>query len=63
MNIKNKLRAGIGFIFLMALISSGMADYYLTRLSDDSKAILKDNYRSLVYVKAIEQALDLSASR
>lgn len=58
MNIKNKLRAGIGFIFLMALISSGMADYYLTRLSNDSKAILKDNYRSLVYAKAIEQALD-----
>ena len=59
MNIKNKLRAGIGFIFLMALISSGLADYYLTRLSADSKAILKDNYRSLEYVKAIEQALDL----
>lgn len=58
MNIKNKLRAGIGFLFLMALISSGLADYYLTRLSNDSKAILKDNYRSLVYVKAIEQALD-----
>jgi signal transduction histidine kinase len=58
MNIKNKLRVGIGFIFLMALICSGMADYYLTRLSNDSKAILKDNYRSLVYVKNIEQALD-----
>lgn len=58
MNIKNKLRAGIGFLFLMALISSGLADYYLTRLSDDSKAILKDNYRSLVYVKNIQQALD-----
>jgi signal transduction histidine kinase len=62
MNIKNKLRAGIGFIFLMALISSGMADYYLTRLSEDSKAILQDNYRSLVYVKAIEQALDYPPS-
>jgi PAS domain S-box-containing protein len=62
MNIKNKLRAGIGFIFLMALISSGMADYYLTRLSNDSKAILKDNYRSLVYVKNIQQALDYPKS-
>jgi signal transduction histidine kinase len=62
MNIKNKLRAGIGFIFLMALISSGLADYYLTRLSNDSKAILKDNYRSLVYAKAIEQALDYPQS-
>ena len=62
MNIKNKLRVGIGFIFLMALICSGMADYYLTRLSNDSKAILKDNYRSLVYVKTIEQALDYPQS-
>lgn len=58
MNIKNKLRLGIGFLFLTALISSGLADYYLTRLSNDSKAILKDNYRTLVYVKNIEQALD-----
>src|ERR1700744_6064457 len=58
MNIKNKLRLGIGFLFLMALISSGLADYYLTRLSNDSKAILKDNYRSLVYVRDIEMALD-----
>jgi len=58
MNIKNKLRAGIGFLFLMALISSGLADYYLTRLSNDSKAILKDNYRSIIYVKNIGQALD-----
>lgn len=58
MNIKNKLRLGIGFLFLTALISSGLADYYLTRLSNDSKAILKDNYRSLVYAKNIEQALD-----
>jgi len=58
MNIKNKLRLGIGFLFLTALISSGLADYYLTRLSNDSKAILKDNYRTLVYAKNIQQALD-----
>lgn len=58
MTIKNKLRLGIGFLFLMALVSAGMADYYLTRLSRDSKAILKDNYRSLQYVKNIGQLLD-----
>ncbi len=58
MTIKNKLRLGIGFLFLMALISSGLADYYLTRLSDDSKAILKDNNRSLEYVKNIGRLLD-----
>ncbi|MDB5030734.1 ATP-binding protein [Mucilaginibacter sp.] len=58
MSIKNKLRAGIGFLFLMALISSGLADYYLTRLSNASKGILKDNYRTLIYVKNIGQVLD-----
>lgn len=58
MSIKNKLRAGIGFLFLMALVSSGLADYYLTRLSTDSKVILKDNYRSLIYTKNIGQVLD-----
>lgn len=49
---------GIGFLFLMALLCSGLAAYYLNRLSFDSKAILKDNYRSLVYSKNIGQALD-----
>ena len=44
--------------FFTALVSSGLADYYLTRLSTDSKVILKDNYRSLVYMKNISQALD-----
>jgi PAS domain S-box-containing protein len=62
MNIKTKLRLGIGFIFIMALIASGMADYYLTRLSGDSKAILQDNYRSLVYMKDIGHALDYPAT-
>lgn len=49
---------GIGFLFLMALICSGLAAYYLNRLSFDSKAILKDNYRSLIYAKNIGQVLD-----
>jgi hypothetical protein len=43
MSIKNKLRAGIGFLFLMALIAAGLAAYYLNRLSADSKDILKDS--------------------
>jgi signal transduction histidine kinase len=58
MSIKNKLRAGITFLFLMALIAAGLAAYYLNRLSADSKLILKDNYRTLIYTKNIGQALD-----
>jgi len=58
MSIKNKLRAGITFLFVMALIASGLAAYYLNRLSADSKDILKDNYRTLIYAKNIDEALD-----
>jgi signal transduction histidine kinase len=58
MTIKSKLHFGISFLFLMALICSGLAAYYLNRLSFDSKAILKDNYQSLVYTKNLNQVLD-----
>jgi PAS domain S-box-containing protein len=59
MNIKNNLRAGIGFLFMISLLSSGLAAYYIYRLSDDAKAILRDNYSSLVFTKNINQVLDL----
>jgi len=58
MTIKNNLRAGISLIFLIALLSSGLAAYYVYRLSNDSKAILHDNYKSLVFAKNINQVLD-----
>jgi signal transduction histidine kinase len=58
MHLKNKLRFGIGFLFLVALISSGVAIYYLNDLSASSKTILKNNYRSITYAKNIGQALD-----
>ncbi|MGZ3755226.1 MAG: ATP-binding protein [Mucilaginibacter sp.] len=58
MSIRNNLRFGIGFIFLVAVLSSGLAAYYLYKLSADSKAILKDNYDSLLFTKNIDQALD-----
>lgn len=59
MSIKNNLRAGIGFLFLMALLSSGLSAYYLNRLSNESKAILRDNYDSLVFIENINEALDV----
>ncbi|RKR82523.1 signal transduction histidine kinase [Mucilaginibacter gracilis] len=58
MSIKNKLRAGISFLFLLALLCSGLAAYYLQQLSNDSKAILKDNYNTLNYLKNISSELD-----
>lgn len=57
--IENKLRLGISFLFLMALLCSGLAAFYLNRLSADSSAILKENYRSLVYAKNMGEVLDV----
>jgi len=61
MTIKNKLRAGIGFLFVLALLCCGLSIYYLTRLSIDAKDILKDNYKSVQYTKNMGAAIDASA--
>jgi PAS domain S-box-containing protein len=58
MTIKNKLRAGIGFLFALALICCGMSIYFLNRLSADAGAILKDNYKSVQYAQSVLTTLD-----
>ena len=58
MTIKNKLRAGFGFLFLLAFVCCGLSIYFLNQLSADSKAILKDNYKSLQFAKNIGSAMD-----
>jgi len=60
MTIKNKLRAGISFLFLLAIICCGLSIYYVNRLSEDEKNILKDNYQSVQYTKNICVAVDAS---
>lgn len=62
MTIKNKLRAGFGFLFFLALICCGLSIYFLDRLSADASVILKDNYETLQYVKNIGNALDQNES-
>ena len=61
MTIKNKLRAGFSFLFVLAMICCGLSIYYLTRLSSDAKDILKDNYKSVQYAKNIGTAVDESS--
>lgn len=58
MTIKNKLRAGFGFLFLLAFVCCGLSIYYLNRLSADSSLILKDNYESLKFMRNIGNALN-----
>jgi PAS domain S-box-containing protein len=63
MTIKNKLRAGIGFLFLLASICCSLSIYFLNRLSADASVILKDNYETLQFVKNIGSALDQNELR
>jgi signal transduction histidine kinase len=60
MTIKNKLRAGFGFLFLLALICCCVSIYFLNRLSADARNILKDNYKTVQYTKNIVVVLDAS---
>jgi len=61
MTIKNKLRAGFGFLFMLAIICCGLSIYFLNRLSADAKNILKDNYKTVQYMKNMGTAIDESA--
>ena len=58
MTIKNKLRAGFSFLFLLAILCCGLSIYYLNRLSSDAKNVLKDNYKSLQFSKNMGSAID-----
>ena len=60
MTIKNKLRAGFSFLFLLAILCCGLSIYYLNRLSSDAKNVLKDNYKSVQFSKNMGSAIDES---
>ena len=56
--VKQKIRLGTLFLFLLLLLSGGVGIYHLVRLKNDAKEILKDNYESLDYGHAMQRALD-----
>lgn len=58
MKIKTKLRLGFGFLFIIVLSFGLIALFFLNELSDKSKIILKDNYKSLKYVSAMRKVID-----
>lgn len=57
-NIKNKVRLGTIFLFLLLALSGICSIYYLVTLKNVSKNILKNNYESLVYCRDMQVALD-----
>lgn len=60
MAIKLKTKVALGGIFLFALLIlvGGVSFYYLNRLSEDTKRIVKDNYETLNYTRDMLRELD-----
>lgn len=56
--IKAKLRIGVLFLFAVIVLLGTLGGFFLYRLSDESKLIIKDNYETIVYTKAMTEACD-----
>jgi len=59
-SVRNRIRLGTFFLFLLVLLSCGVGVYNLVRLKNDATLILKNNYESLDYCHSLQQLLDQS---
>jgi len=58
MKVKNKLRLGFGFLFVVVLFFGALSMFYIREISNNAKVILKDNYESLNYCRDMRSILD-----
>src|SRR5436853_6756148 len=56
--VKNKIRLGTLFLFLLVLLSCGIGIYHLVRLKNDTSQIVKNNYESLDYCHHLQRIMD-----
>ncbi|HVM90034.1 MAG TPA: ATP-binding protein [Puia sp.] len=58
MKLKTKLSISLVFLFIVILVFGVLGIFYINRLSDDARLILKNNYESLVYSNNMLSALE-----
>lgn len=58
MKVKNKLRLGFGFIFLVVFAFGVLSLTYINQLSTSAKVVLQDNYKSLNFAREMRTVLD-----
>ena len=58
LSVKNKIRMGTIFLFLLLILTGGAGIYYTATLKGEAKAVLQDNYESLLYCHKMQQQLD-----
>jgi NtrC-family two-component system sensor histidine kinase KinB len=57
-SVKNKIRLGTIFLFLLVVTSGAFSIYYLVKLRVQSKNVLKANYETIQYCHQMQKALD-----
>lgn len=58
MKVKNKLRLGFGFLFVVVIAFGVAALYSINRISESAEVVLKNNYKSLNYAHAMRSIID-----
>ncbi|HEY5464828.1 MAG TPA: ATP-binding protein [Hanamia sp.] len=58
LSVKNKIRFGTMFLFLMLLLTGGVGIYFMSNLKRDTENILHENYESLTYGHSMQQQLN-----
>src|SRR3569623_1792720 len=58
MKLKHKIRVGFGLIFITNLLAGSLSIYYIERLSEGAKVVLKNNYETLTYARDMRTVLD-----
>ncbi len=58
MKVKNKLRLGFGFLFIVVLFFGTVSIFYINEISNSAKVILKDNYETLNFAREMRTVLD-----
>jgi PAS domain S-box-containing protein len=58
LNVKNKIRLGTLFLFLLLILTGGVSIYFMSKLKAEANNILQDNYESLSYGHTMQQQLN-----
>ena len=57
-SVKNKIRWGTAFLFLLLMLSGGVGIYYLAKLRQQSKNVFAANYESVQYAHSMQRYLE-----
>ena len=58
MKLKHKIRVGFGLIFITNLLAGSLSIYYIERLSEGARVVLKNNYETLTFAREMRTILD-----